>query len=391
MRNLIIFILALILFSCKSKDDQAVRTIDVLSPGGTEIKNLSEIAADIRYIPLESHPDAFMKFVGYLKEGNDKYYINTVLEILCFDKKGKFLYKLEQQGRGPGEYTYLPDYDIRPEKNLVAVLTRGKLFFYNETDTGFKLQKQLDLKMQPGNVDFLPGQDNILLSFAASTGENKYQCVGINPDGDTLFIRPNFYKFKRLSRVVMGFNVDNVINKHNETIRIKGFLNDTIYTINREFEFIPFMILNTHGKSITTDFLANVPAPDMSSGRSPAADFLSISEILENEKYLMFRYYYQDITKWIIADKTTGQIIYFDGKELLKDDISGGINFEPKFVCSDIIYGWTDAMKFKTHVSGEDFRNAEVLNPDRKKELEALGSTIKEDDNHLLIAVTLRE
>lgn len=391
MKNLIIFILALILFSCKSKDDQAVRTIDVLSPGGTEIKKLSEIATDIRYIPLESHPDAFMKFVGYLKEGNDKYYINTVLELLCFDKTGKFLYKLEQQGRGPGEYTYLSDYDIRPEKNLVAVLTRGKLFFYNETDTGFKLQKQLDLKMQPGYVDFLPGQDNILLSFSASTGENKYQCVGINPDGDTLFIRPNFYKFKRTSRVVMGFNVDNVINKYNETIRIKGFLNDTIYTINNEFEFIPFMILNTHGKSITTDFLANVPAPDMSSGRSPAADFLSISEILENEKYLMFRYYYQDITRWIIDDKTTGQISYFDGKELLKDDISGGINFEPKFVCNGIIYGWTDAMKFKTHVSGDDFRKAEVLNPNRKKELEALGSTIQEDDNHLLIAVTLRE
>jgi len=391
MKSFIVIILALFFFSCKSKEDQAVRTIDVLSPGGTEIKNLSEIATDIRYIPLESHPDAFMKFVGYLKEGNDKYYINTVLELLCFDKTGKFLYKLEQQGRGPGEYTYLSDYDIKPEKNLVAVLTRGKLFFYNETDTGFKLQKQLDLKMQPGYVDFLPGQDNILLSFAASTGENKYQCVGINPVGDTLFIRPNFYKFKRISRVVMGFSIDNVINKYGETLRIKGFLNDTIYTINREFEFIPFMILNTHGKSITTDFLANVPAPAMGSGRSPAADFLSISEILENEKYLMLRYYYQDITKWIIVNKTTGQISYFDGKELLKDDISGGINFEPKFVCNGIIYGWTDAMKFKAHVSGDDFRKAEVLNPDRKKELEALGSTIKEDDNHLLIAVTLRE
>lgn len=390
MRNLFIIILALFLFSCRSKDDQSVTTIDVLSSAGTEIKNLSDIASDIRYIPLESSPDAFMKFINYLKEGNDKYYINTVLELLCFDKTVKFLYKLSQQGRGPGDYTYLSDYDIKPEKNQVIVLTRGKLNFYNESDTGFVLQKQLDLKMQPGYVDLFPDQDNILLSFSASTGENKYQCVGINPDGDTLFKRPNFYKFTRNSKVVMGFSSDNIINKLGETLRIKGFLNDTIYTINNEYEFIPYMILNTGGKSITTDFLANVPAPVMGSGKSPAADFLAISEILETEKYLMFRYYYQESAKWVLVDKATRQTTYFDAKGLLKDDISGGINIEPKFVCNGVIYAWTDAMKFKAHVSGDDFRKAEVLNPERKKELEALGSIIKEDDNHLLIAITPR-
>ena len=390
-KYMFLLIAALLLSNCKGRQDSPVTTIDVLSPGGTEIHNLSEIAADIRYIPLETNPDAFMRFVGSLKEGNGKFYINTVLELLCFDKTGKFLYKLEQQGRGPGEYTYLSDYDIKPEKNQVIVLTRGKLFFYNETDTGFNLQKQLDLKMQPNYVDFFPDQDNILLSFSASTGENKYQCVVIDPDGDTLSIRPNSYKFTRNSRVVMGFSSDNIINKQNETIRIKGFLNDTIYTINREYEFVPFMILNSGGKSITTDFLANVPAPTTESGKSPAADFLALSEILETEKYLMFRYYYQENAKWIMVDKKTSQTISFDGKELLKDDISGGVNIEPKFVCNGIIYGWTDAMKLKSHLSGEGFRGAEVLNPARKSELERLAATLKEDDNHLLIAITPKE
>jgi len=388
MKHLSLIILALFLCRCGSKDNSTIRTIDLLAPGGEQITNLSEIAADIQYIPLETHPDALMRFVGYLKEGNDKFYINTVLELLCFDKTGKFLYKLDQQGRGPGEYIYLSDYDIKPEKNLVIVLTRGKLYFYNETDTGFNLQRQLDLKIQPNYIDFFPGQDNILLSFTASTGENKYQCVAITPEGDTLFKRTNYYTFTRTSKVVMGFNSDNIINKHDETIRIKGFLNDTIFTINSDFKFVPFMVLNSGGKSITTDFLANVPAPDMNSGTSPTAAFLAISEILELEKYLLCRYYYQEGSKWILYDKKSDQTFQFDGKELLRDDISGGINIEPKFVCNGNIYSWTDALKFKTYMSGDDFRNAEVKNPGRKAELEKLAESVKEDDNHLLIVIT---
>jgi len=388
MRYLALIILTLFFCSCGSKDNSTIRTIDLLSPGGQQVTNLSEIADDIQYIPLETHPDALMKFVGFLKEGNDKFYINTVLELLCFDKSGKFLYKLDQRGRGPNEYVYLSDYDIKPEENLVIVLTRGKLYFYNETDTGFNLGRQLDLKKQPNYVDFFPGQDNILFSFSASTGENKYQCVGITPEGDTLFKQPNLYEFTRTSKVVMGFSSDNIINKYDDKMRIKGFLNDTIFTINNDFKFVPFMVLNSGGKSITTDFLANVPAPDMSSGTSPTAAFLAISEILEVEKYLICRFYYQKGSTWILYDKNNDQILQFDGQELLKDDISGGINIEPKFACNGKIYSWTDALKFKTHMSGDEFRNAEAKNPTRKAELEKLAESVKEDDNHLLIVIT---
>ena len=383
-----LIILALLFCSCGSKDNSKIKTIDLLSPGGQQITNLSDIADDIQYIPLETKPDALMRFVGSLKSFNDKFYINTVLELLVFDKTGKFLYKLDQRGRGPGEYVYLSDYDIKPEKNLVIVLTRGKLYFYNETDSGFALSKQLDIKLQPQYCDFLPDQDNILLSFTTSTGENKYQCVCITPEGDTLFKRPNFYSFTRNSKVVMGFSSDNIINKNDEILRIKGFLNDTIFTLNKDYKFIPYMVLNTGGKNITTDFLANVPMPDMNSGTSPVAGFLQISEVLEVERYLFYKYSYQKGVTWGAYDKSTGQSHPFDGKNLIKDDISGGINIEPRFACNGLIYSWTDALKFKTHMSGDDFRKAEVKNPGRKAELEKLAESVKEDDNHLLIVIT---
>jgi len=106
------------------------------------------------------------------------------------------------------------------------------------------------------------------------------------------------------------------------------------------------------------------------------------------ERYLFYKYSYQNGVTWGAYDKNTGQTHPFDGKELLKDDISGGINIEPRFACNGLIYSWTDALKFKTHMSGDDFRNADVKNPGRKAELEKLAESVKEDDNHLLIVIT---
>jgi hypothetical protein len=390
MKNLAVLFFILIACGCNNVKSPSVITIDVQSPTGPELKNLSEIATDIQYIPLETHPDALMKFVNYLKVSDNKFYINTVLELLCFDKSGKFLYKLDQQGRGPKEYIYLSDYDINPEKKQVIVLTRGKLFFYNETDTGFHFSRELDLKIQPQYCDFIPNQDNILLSFTASTGQNKYQCVGISQEGDTLFKRPNYYKFSTTSRAVMSFSIDNVINKNDDIIRIKGFLTDTMFTITKDYKFIPYIIMSTGGKNITTDFLANVPPPDMNAG-SPASRFLMLSEILEADRYLLYRHYYQKTGYWGVYDKDQGESRQFDTRDLLKDDISGGINIEPKFACNGMWYSWTDALTFKKFMSENGSESNDLKSPERAAELKQLAASINEDDNHILIAITPRK
>lgn len=387
MKQTVVIILTLILCSCSNEKTPSVKTIDVQSVTGPELKNLSEIATDIQYIPLETHPKAFMKYINYLKAADDRFYINTVQELLCFDRSGKFLYKLDQQGRGPNEYIYLSDYDIKPEKKQIIVLTRGKLFFYNETDTGFQFSKQLNLEIQPQYCDFIPGQDNILLSYTASTGENKYQSIIISQEGDTLSKRPNYYRFTRLSKVVMGFSIDNAINKNNEILRVKGFLSDTMFTITNDYKFVPYLILSTGGNGITTDFLANVPAPDMNSG-SPAARFLMLSAILESDKYLLYRYYYAKTGYWVVYDKDSGESRRFEVTDLLKDDIAGGINIDPKFSCNGKLYSWTDALTFRNYFSANTSQNTELKNPERAAELREMAASIREDDNHILIVIT---
>ena len=390
MKYLTLIICILLLIRCSSEKNPAIVTIDVQSPTGPELKYLSEIATDIQYIPLETRPEALMRFVNYFKATDDKFYINTLGELLCFNKSGKYLYKLSQRGRGPNEYEYLVDYDVNPEKNSVVVLTGVKLFFYDETVKGFEFSRQLALDTRPSYCDLIPGQNNILLSFTASSGENIYQCVCISPEGDTVFKRPNFYRFIRNSRIRVGFSTENVINRIDDNLRIKGILSDTLFTITGDYKVIPYLILNTEGNSISTDFLANIPESELGSGGF-MSKYLMISEILETSRYLFYRYSYQKSSYWGVYDKNSRENHRFPYQELLKDDISGGINIDPKFTGNGVIYSWVDALTFKNYMSENMQETKELKKPERAEELKRLAETIKEDDNHILIKITPRK
>jgi hypothetical protein len=77
----------------------------------------------------------------------------------------------------------------------------------------------------------------------------------------------------------MSFSGDGIILKHDKAMRFKNILNDTVFTITTAYKFEPYIILNTGGNNITTDFLANVPMPD-NSGSSPLAKFLMVTDLI---------------------------------------------------------------------------------------------------------------
>lgn len=66
MRNLILFLFALVLISCNSGVDKGDKSLDytVIDVGSDvgkgRVVDLSEIASDITYIPLESNAESFL-------------------------------------------------------------------------------------------------------------------------------------------------------------------------------------------------------------------------------------------------------------------------------------------------------------------------------------------
>ena len=114
-------------FSCQSNE-----------PSGTPVQNvvldldldqklfLSEIADSIEVISLEHTNESDISLVWRIIPYKDRYYIkNGITEsyVLVFDRNGKFIYRLDKRGQGPGEYASLEDIVIDPKREELVLLT----------------------------------------------------------------------------------------------------------------------------------------------------------------------------------------------------------------------------------------------------------------------------
>lgn len=127
---LVISAIALMLFTCCSERE---RKVDV-SEHEYHIKNhvyadsvkSEDLIENFEYIALETSSDYLIGKVDDLQIANDKLYIVSQDRVLVFDFDGKFVFKIDEIGRGPGEYQRIDNISIDNEK----------LFLYDNTQYG---------------------------------------------------------------------------------------------------------------------------------------------------------------------------------------------------------------------------------------------------------------
>ncbi|MHC1779854.1 MAG: 6-bladed beta-propeller [Bacteroidales bacterium] len=102
-------IIVVTLISCNNsniKNDGNFAIFDVESNVGKgRVVNLSEIATNIRYIPLETNRSSVVGSPVVLYE-NGRIYIRSLGKTKVFDTLGKYLFTFDRRGRGPEEYSY---------------------------------------------------------------------------------------------------------------------------------------------------------------------------------------------------------------------------------------------------------------------------------------------
>lgn len=391
MKPLLLLSAILLLYQCDSNNTEDTRDINLLASPVTDIMNVSEIATDIEYIPLQTVDNALIKFIYDIKASDEKYYIYTLTEIICFDRNGKFLYKLSNEGRGPNEYNYIFDFDISPKKGLLLILVRNKISIYIETEKGFELYKSLSFKDQPSYLDLIPSQDTILISYRATSGIEPLQNMVINLSGDTLSIRPNYYLFKKTSGAMLAMKHDNIIFNNGEFLCFKGILSDTIFSVDRNINIKPYFILNSEGNQLTTEAL-DIPMGRLTDNTlHPMTERIIVYEIMEVTRYLIYKYSFKKTSHLELYDKILNSKYNIPIKAGLIDDINGGPKIELKFAHNKLLYSWVDALTFKKYVLSNEFRNASVKDVDRKIAIEKLANSIKETDNQILIVIKPKE
>ncbi len=409
----LVFTILIILCSCSKKStnynaDSALE-IDLLSKPESMVDKLSDISTNVEYIPLQTTGNSFIApfVLKIVNKGKKIYILNSGLnsrEILCFDMDGKFLFKLNNKGRGPEEYISITDFDVSSDNRFLIILSEidHKLMIYGIADIGFTFQRSISLKKPvPGRVRIIPETDKIFLVVPPWGGTEPTLSLLINVVGDTIHFKPNCSKYKLVTKMnYTSFDEMNVYTIANMVCFKEEFSDTVFYVDAKDNSFKPRMIFDSHGILFT---------PEMRGGSEPIGEnTIFIANLFETSRYVIYR----SQLKTIIFDKKTKRKHGLNiknisertitntnveiPKNILKDDLSGGpafiidLNSWDKLCHNEKIFSLVEAITIKNHVASEDFKNARV-SESRKAELKKLADSLKDTDNPILTIVTPKE
>jgi len=115
-----------------TREFTAVQTVPFESVNAID---LGEYIEGARYVQLQNHPEsAFIDIDKLIVSGADMFLLDKKLEaVFCFDTTGKFRYRIQRVGKGPGEYQELDAIWVKtPERELwLQSFWPSKIMVYN--------------------------------------------------------------------------------------------------------------------------------------------------------------------------------------------------------------------------------------------------------------------
>lgn len=124
-----LIILVTYLTSCQTNNNNEIIHLKDVKTKNVEI---SSIADSIYYIALETKEECFIKSIKQIKFTEDKIFIlDGWKKILIFSKEGAFLNKINNRGKGPGEYRRISDFALNPKENTVYLLDDHEILGYD--------------------------------------------------------------------------------------------------------------------------------------------------------------------------------------------------------------------------------------------------------------------
>lgn len=102
----------------------------------------------------------------------DNYYIfdGRQQEIVCFDRQGRFIFKISKKGRGPEEYSYLGDFNIDPFNGQLLLLVPFGEILYFDPEGRFLSKTRLPQEIKAYNEVYALNRDELLFVSAAQYG-----------------------------------------------------------------------------------------------------------------------------------------------------------------------------------------------------------------------------
>jgi hypothetical protein len=344
---------------------------------------LSEIGAtEIKYIPLETTAQSVIPRIFKIIFARNYFLTQSFNDINMFRYDGSFVTKIGTTGRGPNEFTTAHDVDINPRDESIYIADGWlqKFLVFNKNG---KLLRTFKSPVSAA-MNFKFTGDGILCYLQNHMGTIENSFILIDTTGKIIKNFPNKYPWKRTVPSV-AYQGENIFYRSNEKLIKKEIYSDTVYSYkNKGFE--PHFIIDAGKLRLT-------PAKrEEYDGKYLLSNFLSPVNLFEfgNCIYYEFIIPYNGKAEGLsyIGSGNGNLKLLFDPEKDLINDLDGGPNIWPKTVKDNsTIIAWIDALKLKQYVASTEFKTSKPKYPEKKKELEKLGLSLKETDNPILVMI----
>lgn len=371
MKYLFSFLCLCCVLSVSAQKPVVINLAKAISESPKEIM-LNELASDIRYVPLETTDDCLMNNEFYIMQYTGEDIITS--GIFHFDKNGKFLNKIGSKGQGPEEYL------------------QGLFAFGDWKNKLLYVQNWTTLTCYGFDGTFVRSIPTPQLNMGAA---------GLFDENHILYSNDIYYADK--ANPIQLYMVDSQNGKtvskwrgHLEENKKYGMIltsRDFMYNYDNSLFYKPalenviFKILSPKKRQLVYKFDCSGKDIDVSADEvdpKKRFQFLSVYWAKETAQYLFVNYGMKNISRLGIYDKE--KKIFTN--VTIKDNLAGGYDIHPAWTSDDnhllMVYYAGGLLQDK------EKRYSTGLLPERKKELDELLKNIKEDDNPVVILVTLK-
>ncbi|HEX3006863.1 MAG TPA: 6-bladed beta-propeller [Bacteroidales bacterium] len=398
--NTLIFLCAGFLMSCNFSDTSSKSTVEtyyndsgpvnlkIEKPHSIRSLMLSDLVDSITYIVPETKRESLIKNISSLSQqeriqfSGNYIFIASGQELFQFERNGKFVRKIGQNGKGPGEYVLrLFETDEANQKVYIYSNFTHTILAYDVN--GRFLSEVKDPSLYHTHYLFTTGNGDFTLGYDNGMGNVDYRMLTIDQQGKIKkkFGNPDKHTYGNYNLL----NGETILYNFGGVVHYKYYFNDTVFAINKQNELEPRYVINLDSYRIPVSDRANYGNKNIFLGK------IYIWAIKEFDKYLFIKYSYNDEESYLALYNKETHSFYPHCDNIIQNDIDGGMNIasesEIHYLDDTHIFICVEASSLLEHCHSKAFVD---YNSNAKKQLERVVKSIDENSNPVIMVMKLK-
>jgi hypothetical protein len=349
----------------------------VITPDKSITADINDLYYNCTFVQLETTPVSIIGALSSLAVYKDRFYTYDSHgggAVHCFDKHGKFLFKIAKHGNGPGETMRITDFCIDERNNILWIADNYKKIQKYDMDGHLINEYRTDFALK--NIVCVPESNDLLALRFGYYKDKNYQAGIYSLKNNQILIHNDYISdFERITS-------ETSMSQYNNHIVYAFGFSDTLYHMDKNgfhpqyaFDFGEYKVI----KKITDKF-GNDNKKFVLDFMNPSKNYAGlITNILETDDFITFRYDFRGKNQLAVYSKTNNEIRNIKKITVNSKEYFVALFF--RYYVNNIFYSVLQAESISENMSEQNTSGGYGIYSDFN-ELEA---KIKADDNPIVV------